>query len=67
MSECPKWLAAIVYIAIWCAAAPLLAFLALGPELISFDGAFALVIALWLWVIVNLVQVFRGKRRRLWS
>lgn len=56
----PKWTATIIYLAIWGVS---------GAFAAVFAGAWSVVVLpiLWLWVIFNLVQVWRGNRKRLWS
>ncbi len=61
-----KWKAAAIYIVIWSLAA-LIMFGLLVAEVMPAGLGFWLILLVWLWTVINLIQVVRGKRRRLWS
>ena len=59
MAKVSKWTAAGAYIAIWAV---------LGLLTVVFAGNWAVLLLplVWTWTVFNLVQVWRGKRERLW-
>lgn len=61
-----KWKAAAVYVAIWSVGALVWFGLSVAEVLPAGLGGMCIVL-LWFWTAINLVQVARGKRRRLWS
>lgn len=61
-----KWKAAAIYVVIWSLAA-LIMFGLLVAEVLPAGLSFLFILLVWLWTAINLIQVARGKRRRLWS
>ncbi|PTS81823.1 hypothetical protein DBR21_18400 [Caulobacter sp. HMWF009] len=61
-----KWKAASVYVVIWSIGALVVLGLLVAEVLPASLGGLSILL-LWLWTLINLVQVARGKRRHLWS
>lgn len=61
-----KWKAAAIYVVIW-PLAVLIMFGLLVAEVLPAGLGWLFILLLWLWTAINLIQVARGKRRRLWS
>jgi hypothetical protein len=59
MAKVSKWTAGVAYVAIWAV---------LGLLAVVFAGNWTVILLplIWAWTIFNLVQVWRGKRQRLW-